>query len=363
MAAGRSDLAAGFAAALAAGDLARRPIVLVEDHLFHVGELLAALAAASPGIGRHLGVVCLERRGPDTERAVARWLVDHPGLAVAAEADGAAHGLSPLAPEVFTSAPRLAARLAAALRPGGLLVQDVQLQTLSFLPADRWWESIYLASTVRGTFSERPPTVRFLSNKRGYEATFGRDLHEAGFDPRDVMAKGDLARAVVPTLLGHLARHFPLALTARSPAAGIRLGREDRAEIDAALDLVLWEGADGAVELAGRAMAGAAPLALKAGGHEAVTWRRLIADRLAEDAGGSGVPVVEIGARLAPEGALRAEVTNAAARHLHLLRGRLAEPAAIVTAEHAYRLAERLVVGIVAPVPLPAAAPSLLGPA
>jgi len=336
---------------------ARRPIVIVEDHLFHVTELLAALAAASPGVVRHVGVVCLERRGPDTERAIAAWLAAYPGLAVAAEADGPsgdASRLMPLDPGVFASAPRLAARLAAALRPGGLLVQDVQLQTLSFIPADRWWESIYLASTVRGTFAERPPEVRFLSNKRGYEATFGGDLLEAGFDPRDVMAKGDLARAVVPTLLGHLDRRFPLALAAAGPEGPLppwRLGRADRAEIEAAVDLLLWESDDGVVELAGRALAAGevkGRLAMKSGSHEAATWRRLIDDRLA---GGPGVPVVEIGARLAPEGALKPEITNAAARHLHVLRGRLADAGAVVTGGHAYRLAERLTVGVVGPVP------------
>jgi len=162
------------------------------------------------------------------------------------------------------------------------------------------------------------------------------------------MAKGDLARAVVPTLLGHLARRFPLALAAAGPGGPLppfRLGREDRAEVEAALDLVLWEGDDGAVELAGRALA--ARVAMKAGSQEAATWRRLIDDRLTGGAGGPGVAVTEVGERLAPEGALKAEVTNAAARHLHVIRGRLADPAAIVTAGHAYRLAERLAAGIV----------------
>ena len=85
----------------------------------------------------------------------------------------------------------------ALLRPGGVLIQDVQLGTLPFVPADRWWESIYLAATVRGMFPARPPTVRFLSNKRGYSATFGRDLLDAGFDPRDVMDKSALRDVVV----------------------------------------------------------------------------------------------------------------------------------------------------------------------
>ena len=53
------------------------------------------------------------------------------------------------------------------LRPGGLVLQDIQLATLGFIPPDRWWESIYLANTVRGMFAENPPTCRFLSNKSG----------------------------------------------------------------------------------------------------------------------------------------------------------------------------------------------------
>jgi hypothetical protein len=83
---------------------------------------------------------------------------------------------------------------------------------------------------------------------------------------------------------------------------------------------------------------------LKAGSQEAATWIALVADRL-ED--GPGVPVLEVGLRIAPEGAGRPEVTNLAARHVHGLRGRLtnAAGAAIVTAHHAYRLAEGLRVG------------------
>ena len=57
------------------------------------------------------------------------------------------------------------------------------------------------------------------------------------------------------------------------------------------------------------------------------------------------MPVLEVGQRIAPEGAGRAEVTNLAARHIHGLRSRLQEGSGIVTAHHAYRLAEGLRVG------------------
>src|SRR5512133_1427446 len=109
-----SSLRPGVAPDLARAAGARRPIVVVEDHLYHVSELLAALAAADPEVAPQLGVVCLERRGPDTERAVAGWLADHPGLAVQAEVEREAEGLAPLDPAVFASAPRLAALLSAA---------------------------------------------------------------------------------------------------------------------------------------------------------------------------------------------------------------------------------------------------------
>jgi hypothetical protein len=279
---------------------------------------------------------------------VAEWLTDHPGLQVAAASEAGSDRLALLAPGIFESSPLFCRAVAGMLRPGGLLLQDVQLSTLRFLPAERWWESIYLASTVRGMFAESPPTCRFLSNKRGYEATFGRDLLGAGFDPKDVLDKADLG-LVVPIVRSFLGRAFPWNLSlaaggARLPDIAVGRGEADRREIDGALDLVLWCGEQG-IEVGGRLMPEGRRLALKPGSHEAGTWCELVADRLT---GGDGVRVVEVGRRLAPEGAGRAELTNLAARHLHLLRGRLDDGSAIVTAHHAYRLSERLKVGRVA---------------
>src|SRR5438270_7445914 len=357
----------------------RRPLVVVEDHLYHMTELLARLGGPGALYGQ-LTVVCLGTPGPDTSRAVAGWQASCPGLQVIAAVEpGAAGGADvgrdegwkarpiftdvtpgagaasslpagldparfrPLPPATFADANRLCQTLAAALRPGGMLLQDIQLATLSFIPADRWWESIYLASGVRGRFAERPPACRFFSNKRGYEATFGRDLLDAGFDPRDVIAKSDLDRAVVPTLRGFLDRNFPLTLRLASPDRSpweLRVARceSEHEEVERAVDLVLWSAGDGAVELGGRALPrdpARRRLAFKPGSQEAATWAALLGDRLAA---GPGLPVLDVGSRLAPPDAGRPEFPHPAARHLHTLRGRLEDGAAIQTAHHSYRL-------------------------
>jgi hypothetical protein len=318
----------------------RRPLVVVEDHLHHVSELLDVLAEED-GVLDQTTVVCLDRSGPDTTRLTASWLERYPGLQVAArfEGDRPAPRRFPLDPAVFEDTHRFCKAVAGMLRPGGLLLQDIQLATLGFIPPDRWWESIYLANTVRGMFAGSPPACRFLSNKRGYEATFGRDLLDAGFDPRDVMDKSDLPGMVVPVVRFYLGRAFPLVLQmANAPDAAVAKTEEDRREIEGELDLAVWSGEPN-VEIGGRILQ---RVGLKAGSQEAVTWLELIADRLN---GGEGLPVVDVGTRLAPEGAGRAEITNLAARHIHGLRSRLRDGGAIVTAHHAYRLADGLRVG------------------
>jgi hypothetical protein len=338
---------------------ARRPVVAVEDHLHHVSELLDALGAS--GLLEQVTAVCLDRPGPDTDRAVERWLAC-PGLQVAASWAGPAPPADPrflpLDRTLFEDPNRFSRAVAGLLRPGGLLIQDVQLSTLRFLPADRWWESIFLASTVRGMFADRPPACRFLSNKRGYQATFGRDLLEAGFDPRDVLDKSELASVVVPVIRSFLERSFPLVLRFAPGEEGapqtraLARAEPERLEVERELDLVLWS-LDPAAELGGRLVEGppGSRLSLKPGSQEAATWAGLLEDRLA---GGDGLPVVEVGRRLAPEDAGKAEMTNLAARHLHVLRGRLQDGGAIVTLHHAYRLSDRLRVGRVIPRPRPA---------
>jgi hypothetical protein len=330
----------------------RRPIVFVEDHLYHTADLVAAVAAVRPDLLASITAVGIDRPGPDTDATIVEWRTHYPSLQIVAPISARGGLLDStrvrtLEPADTAETAAFARTVARLLRPGGLLIQDVQLSTLPFVPADRWWESIYLAATVRGMFASRPPTVRFLSNKRGYSATFGRDLLDAGFDPRDVMDKSDLSDTVVPAVIALFDRAFPQVLEARlspGPMARWPVGtlEDDRREIEQALDLVVWPTETG-VELGGRSIGGAANrIALKTGSPEAETWTQLVADALGS---GPGLPVLDVGKRIGPAGAERAELTNVAARHAHTLRGRLRSAEAIVTENHAYRLSDSLRVG------------------
>jgi hypothetical protein len=326
----------------------RRPVVFVEDHLYHTTEMLSAVAARRPDLLSQITVCAIDRGGPDTAATVRDWLREYPELQIVAAVE-TTPGVDFLAPADIADATSFARLIARLLRPGGILVQDVQLSTLPFLPADRWWESIYLAATVRGLFAERPPTVRFLSNKRGYSATFGRELADAGFDPRDVMDKSDLTFSVVPAVGALVDRAFPLALDALAPATGRRRWliadhESERRDVDRAFDLVLWERSD-ELELGGRLLGDGhtdTRTRLRPQRHEVRTWQALIEDRLA---GGHGLAVAAVGARIGPPDAERAELSNLAARHIHTLRSRLTDSAAIVTADHAYRLGDRVSAG------------------
>ena len=327
-------------------DWERRPLVFVEDHLYHTADLLAAVADHSPDLISHTTVVGLDRPGPDTDATVAEWLERYPTLQVVAPVRARAPRLRTFGEAEVSDAGAYARLIADLLRPGGLVVQDVHLGTVSCVPADRWWESIYLTATVRGMFASRQPAVRFLSNKRGYAATFGRDLAGAGFDPRDVMDKSELRTVVIPTIASLMARLFPLSLQTRTVNGGrsswpVAEDDEERRALEEAMDVLLWPASQG-WELSGRQVRDRVPL--KSTSPEAQTWVALVGDHLGSP---KGLAVVEVGTRLGGPGVERAEATNLAARHVHTLRSRLRQSGVIVTLDHAYRLADGLTAGIV----------------
>ena len=316
-------------------------MVSIEDHLYHTGEMLDAIARGAPELLPCTTLCAIDEPGPDTIAALSGWLGSYDTIQIAARVDPAGFPPAQAARIRSVDAVHLsglsefARMVASMLVPGGVLVQDIHLSTLRFVPADRWWESIYVAATVRGMFPTRQPAVRFVSNKRGYAATFGRDLMDAGFDPREVVDKAELDRIIVPSIARDVRSRFPLVLTL--PEGGLRpaaVDDESRREIDEQFDVVEWE-VSGRVELSGAMIS--SPVTFRSGSSEAVTWQALVADRIA---GGPGLPVADVGRRLAERGAERAEISNLAARHIHTLRSRLMSAAAIVTANHTYRLAD-----------------------
>lgn len=321
-----------------------RPLVIVEDHVYHIERILELVAADFAELIAQMSVVCLDAPGPDTTAAVAGWQRRWPRLQVLASSD-AVPAVARLDPVVLTQASAYQRRIAALVRPGGLLLSDVQLETLSFVDRDRWSESIFLANAVRGSFARTPPRCVFMSNKRGFAATFGRDLVEVGFDPRDVLAKDAMASTLVPFLRQALFEAFPWSLVCTSSEEPLWVGRGVEAieQVTSEVDLVLWPPRSGKLRISGRALASRSKVSeLAADGLEATTWTELIAARIA---GASGVPVADVGRRVADDDATRAEQSNAAAKHVYALRKRLDDPAAITTADHCYRLRDDLVAG------------------
>ena len=336
-----------------------RPIVAVEDHVYHISELLRTLRSELPNLISSLTVVCLDRPGPDTDAAVAEWFELYPDLQVAARISGLEFSnefpdqLSVLEDSIFQDQNAYCRKIASMIRPQGMLLQDIDLETLEFVPRDRWWESTMLATTVRGILGDRPPRCAFISNKRGYEATFGSELLDAGHDPRDVLNKYEMQQTVVPFLGKYLDSVFPLRLEWSLGGIGEK-GRffqcrtndseEERLAVEQSLDLVLWPARDQVCGLGGKSVVhGKKPrVSLPVDGNEIETWRQLVDSKLECH---EGVEVQEVGQRVAPAGALRAEVTNAAARHIHSLRKRLVDPQAIATVSGSYRLGESLATG------------------
>ena len=321
----------------------RRPVVVVEDHLYHIDRLLATLCEQGPDLLEHLTVVCLDRPGPDTRAAVVRWLSEYPEVTVVADVadmDGAEEGFFQLRPAVYTSNLHCARAIAEHLAPRGLLVQDIQLETLEFVPADQWWESISLGVTVRGAFASRPPRVLFMSNKRGFHVTFARDLNEVGFDPCDVLDKDQLEGDLLPALRQRLRESFPLELELGDQSRRWQTGDpEEREQLVAEFDFISWGDRPAIITLGGRGLR--EPLELDSSADEAQTWRELLAAHLE---GRPGIPTEALGERLKP-GLSRAERINQAARHILKLRARLVSRDMIQTVNHHYRLAEEAQVG------------------
>lgn len=333
----------------------KRPIVVVEDRAFHVSQLLEQIQSKAENLLSSTTIVCLEKSGTDTDQAVKCWLNQYPEIQVASAANlknNPEYRHFNLPSSVWEQSSGYCQTIAELLRPAGILLQDIQLSTLSFIPADRWWDSTFLATTIRGMFLDGQPRCLFVSNKRGFTATFGAELLAAGHDPRDVLDKELLQEHVIASLeqLGN--ELFPLSLfwnqysttDTQDSFGSVPIGDQPchREIAELQFDLILWTSSHSDDRLAGKALK--KPVKLANGSSERETWLDLVRQRLK---GEKGIEVVELGNRIIGTDSSKAESTNSAARHIHTLRKRLISSDMITTSDSRYSFQKHLTVGLV----------------
>ena len=68
---------------LLSNEFGPRPLVVVEDRVYHISELLGTIQRSASHLLPNLTVVCLDRIGPDTDAAVSDWQKDYPTLQIA----------------------------------------------------------------------------------------------------------------------------------------------------------------------------------------------------------------------------------------------------------------------------------------
>jgi hypothetical protein len=289
-----------------------RPVIFIEDHIGHVFDLCAALAAneALPGeILERCSIVLLDAPGPDTAFETARLLLSYPTLQVvagpfdtplrsclqdlasghsstsahitAADAATLLAGHGPSAAQSLASRyadlsarslqdePAFARMLDQLIRPGGLIVCDIELLTLPFAqgPARALYGGARAASIAchrqtepGGQCSQDAARLLIVSNREKFGARIDKALAECGVHVGrdDIFRKSDDLRDVASRICDTLQARFPWRLRARHPRDGglivHHIGRPDKALIDGMLDVVIWPAQDGAHLLSGLAV-------------------------------------------------------------------------------------------------------------
>jgi hypothetical protein len=288
-----------------------RPLVFVEDHVRHVVELCAALAANEILAGEFLGrctIVLLDAPGPDTEFEVVRLLLTYPMLQVVAGPFGeplrpclhelecgrqcpahlldthtsallalqnrlAPQSLSPrycdLAERSLQDEPAFARLLDQLIRPGGLIVCDIELLTLPFAQgASRALYGGARAASIacrrqmepEGSCTQEVAQLLIVSNREKFGARIDKALAECGVyvGRDDIFRKSDDLSDIASRIRDTLRERFPWSLRMKHPRDGALVahpvGRQDRALIDSALDVVIWPAQDGMHPLSGLAV-------------------------------------------------------------------------------------------------------------
>ena len=331
-----------------------RPIVVVEDHFHHISKLAQSISKNARELYDSLTIVCLDRPGPDTTHAALELAERHPTLQLVAAVDqlacreAKAYRVAEFPESMLTDQNEYCKTIASLLRPNGLLIQDIELETLEFIPKDRWWESTFLATTIRGIFGQGNLNCCFFSNKKGYEATFGAELLASGHDPRNVLNKNDLDKIVVPKMFRFLKETFLWTLNYLTIGNGdprpilVSENEQEKRTFENALDLLIGPPQNKQIAISGNAFVQASGSKLSIDSNEAITWRDLVTAAFRNQ----GISTHELGKRIAAEGASKAEATNSAARHIHSLRKKLDDANSIITVDGEYRLGDGLTVGL-----------------
>ena len=339
-------------------------MLVVEDQPEDLDFILQDLAKKAPGVLEFVTAVCLVRapRG-DTRDYIREWL-GLPGLQVVATlaslnpTDEELSSAEPLLrlskafPErlkllpanILDSLDQLGKALADMLRPGGFYLQDVQLESLGFVPPSELWKSVStLTVQVKTFFSHRKPEFWLMSNKTGFQHTFMRDVEEMGFSQDRVIRKDELEEDLSSYLRNFFDESMPFKLKQRRGEEIWQtvVGEEDRDEIFRELDLVLWQIGQ-RVTLGGR-LVEKGRIKYRVGSAESKAWSALFRDffELQE-----GLPTRQFGEWQAPDHVkkdLSGYVpTEYAPKLASRLRSKVAKWDPIITSDGTYRLsAER----------------------
>jgi hypothetical protein len=292
-----------------------RPLVFIEDHCGHVFDLCNALAAneAVPGeILERCTIVLLDAPGPDTAYETVRLLLTYPTLQVVAgpfatplrpclldfasavvsgtvtaaqvlDADidallstqgrTAAKSLAPrysdLSERTLQDEPAFARLLDQLIRPGGLVVCDIELLTLPFAQgsARALYGGVRAASIAcqrqaqpEGHCSQQTAKLLIVSNREKFGTRIDKVLADCGVHVGrdDIFRKSDDLADVAAHIRDTLGQRFPWRLHMKHPRDGGLIvhhtGRQDKALLDSSLDVVTWPAQDGAHLVSGFAV-------------------------------------------------------------------------------------------------------------
>jgi len=353
---------------------APRPVVVVEDRYQHLIKLAEALQTHAPRVRGRVTYVCLQD-GPDTAAEVERWLTQRDlDLQVAVLEDSLAAGLFNKHPKQLRLLPpqvclspdwdSYSSSLEQLVRPGGVVLQDVELSPLEFARG-RPWLSVRAAGTVQATFKARkkdPPILWFMSNKSIHFASLKDALLSVGCDlSRQFFDKKKETWSLIAAAIASHCDRFPLLWLETSRGEQRVIGVDERQDVCSELDIVVWLGGFGKCIVEGRLFDKSIELE-RGTSNQLAAWVHLVRARIE---GRDGVPTIVFGSLrgledapwrgvnqlaidLSREGQSKSKDYNPSSRLAYKMKEALRDKNALDGGEHLYSLGDAVaVVGIV----------------